>query len=357
LPYSTYWLMGGLGMIGLFASIIFHELCHSLVARRYGLNMKGITLFIFGGVAEMSEEPASPKVEFLMAIAGPIASAVLGLIFLGLSNSVARDWPVIARGVIAYLGWINLTLAAFNMIPAFPLDGGRVLRSILWRWKGDLTRATRISSTVGGVLAGVLMLIAVLQLFTGEFVSAVWLFMIALFIRSASQQSYDQLVMKNNLQGVPVRQFMRAEPVAVSPELTVERLVDEYMYKHHYRMFPVVEDDTGELVGCVGTAGVRSLSREKWPWRTVRDIMAPCAPQNTITPDTDALDALTLMSRSANSRLIVVDNGHLVGILTLRDLMSFLATKLELGGRAAPAANRVDPGIGSHPRPAPHQST
>jgi len=356
LPYSTYWLMGGLGMIGLFASIIFHELCHSLVARRLGLNMNGITLFIFGGVAEMSEEPASAKVEFLMAIAGPIASVVLGLIFLGLSHSVAQDWPVVARGVIAYLGWINLILAAFNMIPAFPLDGGRVLRSILWHWKGDLTRATRISSTVGGALAGVLMLIAVLQLFTGQFISAVWLFMIALFIRSASQQSYNQLVMKDNLHGVPVRQFMRAEPVAVSPDLTVERLVDEYMYKHHYRMFPVVEEDTGELVGCVGTAEVRTLSREKWLWRTVRDIMAPCAAQNTIAPDTDALDAFTLMSRSANSRLMVVENEHLVGILTLRDLMSFLSTKLELDGRTAPTANRLDPRVGSHHRPAPHHS-
>ena len=187
LPYSTYWLMGGLGMVGLFASIIFHELCHSLVARQFGMNMKGITLFIFGGVAEMAEEPSSAKAEFLMAIAGPAASVLLGLVCLALSHTVAAGWPVVARGVVDYLGWINLILAGFNMIPAFPLDGGRVLRSILWRWKGDLTRATRISSTVGGALAGLLMVIAVLELFTGQFVSAVWLFMIGLFIRSATE--------------------------------------------------------------------------------------------------------------------------------------------------------------------------
>lgn len=356
LPYSTYWLMGGLGMIGLFASIIFHELCHSLVARQFGMNMKGITLFIFGGVAEMSEEPSSAKAEFLMAIAGPAASVVIGLVCLGLSRTVAAGWPVVARGVVEYLGWINLVLAAFNMIPAFPLDGGRVLRSILWRWQGDLTRATRICSRIGGGLAGVMILIAVLQLFTGQFVSAVWLFLIAMFIRSASQQSYDQLVMKNTLQGVPVRQFMRTDPVTVPADLTVAQLVEDYIYKHHYRMFPVVDEDTGELIGCVGTGDVRTIGREKWPWRRVRDIVRTCAPQNTISPETDALEALQLMSRSANSRLMVIENGHLVGILTLRDLMSFLATKLELDGRTAPRRDKAAEDIGSHHHPAPHHS-
>jgi len=161
--------------------------------------------------------------------------------------------------------------------------------------------------------------------------------------------------MKNTLQGVPVRQFMRADPVAVSPDLTVEQLVDDYIYRHHYRMFPVVEE-SGELIGCVSTSGVRTLPREKWPWRTVRDIMTVCGSQNAISPDMDALDALTLMSKTANSRLMVVENGHLVGILTLRDLMSFLSTRLELDGRTKAAKDAVDQQIGSHHHPAPHHS-
>jgi len=356
LPYSMYWAMGALGMLGLFASIIFHELCHSLVARRFGMNMKGITLFIFGGVAEMAEEPSSAKAEFLMAIAGPAASVVLGLVCLGAKAAAGATWPVAARGVVGYLGWINLILAGFNMIPAFPLDGGRVFRSIMWRWKGDLMQATHISSRLGAALAMVLMFIAVAQLFTGQFVSAVWLFMIGLFIRSASQQSWDQLVMRSTLQGVPVRKFMRTDPVSVSPDLTVARLVDEYMYRHHYKMYPVVEEETGELIGCVGTGGVKTLSREKWPWRTVRDIATPCGRENTITPDTDAMEALGIMSRTGNSRLMVLENGRLVGMLTLRDLMSFLAMKLDLDNAPKRETEKADEGLGSHHRPAPHHT-
>jgi len=358
LPYSTYWIMGALGMLGLFASIVVHELCHALVARRFGLNMRGITLFIFGGVAEMADEPQSARAEFVMAIAGPIASVIIGLVCLGIRYTLAPSWPTPARGVIAYLAWINLALAAFNMIPAFPLDGGRVLRSILWRWKGDLTGATRVSSTIGTGLAGVLMIVAVIQLFTGQFVSAVWMFMIGLFIRSASQQSYEQLVMKNALQGVPVKQFMRAEPISVPADLSLARLVDEYMYRHHFKLFPVVDEDTGEVVGCVSARAVGELPREKWPWRTVREVMSPCAAENSIGPDTDAMEALTIMSRSGNSRLMVMDQGRLVGILTLRDLMSFLAMKLQLDGKGAGVRSSSDDGgFGSRHHPAAHHHT
>jgi len=314
-------------------------------------------LFIFGGVAEMGDEPHDARAEFLMAIAGPIASIVIGLACLGVKDTVAAAWPPAARGVVAYLAWINLALAAFNMIPAFPLDGGRVLRSILWRWKGDLTGATRISSKIGTGLAGVLMVVAVIQLFTGQFVSAVWMFMIGLFVRSASQQSYEQLVMRNALQGVPVRQFMRSEPVSVPADLSVARLVDEYMYRYHFKLFPVVDEDTNEVVGCVSAKAVGVLPREKWPWKTVREVMSPCAAENSITPDTDALEALTLMSRTGNSRLMVMNEGRLVGIVTLRDLMSFLAMKLQLDGNGAAARDRSDGGLGSPHHPAPHHHT
>jgi Zn-dependent protease len=330
LQARTYWIMGALGALGLFASIIFHEMCHSLVARRFGLPMHGITLFIFGGVAEMTEEPPSPKAEFFMAIAGPIASILVGALFLGLSALAgAFAWNELMEGIFNYLMLINFILAGFNLIPAFPLDGGRVLRSALWHWKKNISRATKISSSIGAGFGLLLVFLGVFMFIAGAFIAGIWWFLIGLFIRSASEMSYQRLLMKKGLEGETVEHFMNNRPVSVSSDLTVEQLVNDYIYRYHYRLFPVVED--GHLQSCITTEAVKTLPREEWNSHHLKEIAGPCTPQNTVRPSEDAMQALTLMSKTGNTRLLVVSNeGDLVGIVTLRDLLKFLTLKLDL---------------------------
>jgi Zn-dependent protease len=231
LSKQTYWLMGALGALGLFLSIIFHEFAHSLVARRFGMPMKGITLFIFGGVAEMGEEPPSAKAEFMMAIVGPLSSIMIGLILYGISALGTQSrWPDPVNGVLRYLAMINGILAGFNLLPAFPLDGGRVLRSILWGVKRNLRWATRISSQIGSAFSFLLIILAVFQLFRGNFIGAMWWFLIGMFLRGAAKMSYQQLLTRNALEGEPVSRFMRSDPITVPPSITVQQLVEDYIY-------------------------------------------------------------------------------------------------------------------------------
>ncbi|HMA53566.1 MAG TPA: site-2 protease family protein, partial [Acidobacteriota bacterium] len=241
LEKADYWVMGVAGALGLFLSIVFHELWHSLIARRFGLNMRGITLFLFGGVSEMADEPPSPKAEFFLAVAGPISSVVLAAVFFAVSYLLIGPGPATpVTGVLNYLGYLNLILAAFNLIPAFPLDGGRVLRAILWGSWNDLRRATRVASSVGAGLGAGLMFFGVLQFFMGRSVGGIWTFIIGMFVRSAARSSYQQLVFRDALSGVPVKKFMVADAVTVKPGTTVEKLVDDYIYKYHFKMYPVV---------------------------------------------------------------------------------------------------------------------
>jgi len=325
----TYWAMGALGALGLFLSIIFHELCHSLVAARYGIPMKGITLFIFGGVAEMNEEPPSPRSEFFMAIAGPIASLALSLTFYGIAYAGRMlGWPGTLPTVTSYLGFINLLLASFNLIPAFPLDGGRVLRSILWGWKGNLRWATRISSGLGSAFGMLLILLGIISIFRGNFIGGVWWLMIGFFLRNAAQMSYSQIVARKVLEGEKVRRFMVTDPVSVSRALTLEEFVNDYVYRYHYKMFPVVSFE--RLVGCITVRQAAEFPREEWREHTVGEVAGPCTPDITIGPDDDAVHALAIMSRTENSRLLVVEGERLVGIITLKDMLQFLSLKLEL---------------------------
>jgi Zn-dependent protease/CBS domain-containing protein len=326
----TYWWMGVVGTLALFASIILHELSHSLVARSHGLPMKGITLFIFGGVAQMEEEPPSPGTEFLMAIAGPVASIVVGGACLGLGAlGSGLRWPIPALGVIDYLGWINLVLAGFNLLPAFPLDGGRVLRSILWKVKSDLRWATRIASMAGSGFGFLLIFLGVVSMFRGALIGGLWWLLIGMFLNSAAQMSYRQLLTRRALEGEPVSRFMRRDPVTVPRSISIQELVDEYIYTHHYKMFPVVDGE--RLVGCVTTAEVKAVPRDEWARHTVGEIAQPCTEDNTLHPDADATHALALMHQSGLSRVLITEDGHLAGVLSLKDLMRFMALKLDLG--------------------------
>jgi Zn-dependent protease/predicted transcriptional regulator len=321
--------MGIAGAVGLLFSIVFHELWHSLIARRFGLAMRGITLFIFGGVAEMTEEPPSPKAEFFMAVAGPISSVFLslglfGIFFLGLSGG----WPKSVTGVINYLAFLNLILAGFNLLPAFPLDGGRVLRSVLWGWKDNIRWATQISSKIGGFFGIALVAVGILELFLGNLIGGIWLAVIGLFIRGASQSAYQQLLVRRSLEGEKVRRFMKTDPITVSPSISVENLIDDYIYKHHFKMYPVVEE--GQLIGCVTLDKVKTIPKEEREEHSVRELTVDCSEKNTIEPDEDAMKALTTMRRTNSSRLMVVEGDKLEGVITLKDMMGLLSLKIDL---------------------------
>ena len=331
LPVSTYWLMGISGALGLFASIVFHELSHSLVARLFGIQMKGITLFIFGGVAEMTEEPPSPKAEFFMAVAGPLSSIVLGLgLFAVRLIGDGIGWPKPLLGIISYLALINLILAGFNLLPAFPLDGGRMLRSVLWGLKENLRWATRIASSIGSAFGIALILWGAMSVLMGNFIGGIWWVLIGMFMRGASQMSYKQLVTRRSLEGEKVKRFMVADPVSVPPSLSVRELVEDYVYQHHFKMFPVVESE--KLLGCVSVNQVKSIPKEEWPDHEIMELAKSCTKQNTIGPDEDAMKALSLMNSTKASRLMVVEGDKLLGVISLKDMLEFLSLKVDLEG-------------------------
>jgi Zn-dependent protease/CBS domain-containing protein len=325
----TYWIMGVAGALGLLFSIVFHELWHSLIARKFGLSMRGITLFIFGGVAEMTEEPPSPKAEFFMAVAGPISSVVLSLgLFAIFFIGAGAGWPKSITVVINYLAFLNLILAGFNLMPAFPLDGGRVLRSVLWGWKDNIRWATQVSSKIGGAFGIALIAIGILELFLGNLIGGIWMAVIGLFIRGASQSAYQQMLLRRSLEGEKVRRFMKSEPITVSPSISVEDLIEDYIYKYHFKLYPVV--DKGQLVGCVTLNQIKNIPREERENRNVRELAVGCSENNTIAPDEDAIKALTVMRKTHSSRLMVVEGDKLVGVLTLKDMMGLLSLKIDL---------------------------
>jgi Zn-dependent protease len=328
LSSATYWWMGIFGAIGLFFSIIFHELSHSLVARNFGLPIKGITLFVFGGVAHMEEEPPSAKAEFLMAIAGPVSSVVLGIIFYILRTVGRITWPLPVTGVLGYLAFINWILAGFNLLPAFPLDGGRVLRSVLWKWKNNIGWATRVASRIGTFFGFLLIAMGVIQFFSGNLIGGIWWFMIGMFLQNAARMSYQQLITRRALEGETVRNLMIKNPITVAPSIKIKDLVEDYVYRHHYKMFPVVEGEN--LVGCIATRQLRETPKDQWATKTVGEIASTCSKDNTIAPETDVIKVLSLMNRTRNSRLMVVEGNKLIGLIALKDIMNFLSIKLDL---------------------------
>lgn len=292
--------------------------------------MKGITLFIFGGVAEMGDEPSSAKAEFLMAVVGPVSSIAIAIVLYGiyaLGQAVGLPKPM--KGVLVYLAGINVLLAVFNLLPAFPLDGGRMLRSALWGLKKNIRWATRVSSRIGAGFGIALMVLGFARVLWGDFISGMWFFLIGTFLQNAAKMSYQQLITRRSLEGELVRRFMKTDPVTVPPSLSVEQLVEDYIYRYHFKMFPILEG-SDKLLGCVTTKQVKELPREDWGRKTVGEIATQCSPENTVGPDVDAMKALSNMNRTGASRLMVVEEGRLVGIIALKDMLKFLSLKVEL---------------------------
>lgn len=322
--------------VAFFACVVLHELGHALVGRSRGMEIRGITLFLFGGVAELGSEPPSAGSEFLMAIGGPVVSLVLGIGFL-VATWIGQTlgWPLQLLLVTDLLGTVNLGLLLFNLVPAFPLDGGRVLRSFLWWATGNLRRATHWSSTLGRAFGWLLIAVGVFSLISPLFEAeravnwgGLWFVLIGYFVLQAARGSYQQVLLREALRGEPVRRFMRVEPITVPPTLDLERWVDEYVYRYHRRSFPVAEN--GRVEGMISTEDLQDVPRDEWDRHTVAEVMETELDGLRISPVTDAMEALERMQRTGSSRLLVLEGEQLVGIVTLKDLLRFLNLKLEL---------------------------
>lgn len=339
LGYGDYLGLAVIAMLAFFAGLILHELAHSLVARRFGLGIGGITLFIFGGVAELDEEPASPVSEFWIAIAGPAMSlALAGLAWLTHLALEGAEVSAPMQAVFEYLAVINLILAVFNLLPAFPLDGGRVLRAALWRASGDLVRATRSASTISELVAYALIALGLLSLFSGATVGGLWQILIGFFLMSAARGTYQQLLVKSALGNRTVARMMTTDVHQASPDDTLTRVVNEIMLAHAISFVPVTEGE--HLLGYVDTGLVRRIDRENWDNTHVGDIFIAADDENTLHPDFPADALLQRIAKSGRRKYLVAEKQRLLGVITLTDLLSYLAVLQDIGaGRTASQLN------------------
>lgn len=322
---GTYWAVGALASLLLFASVLAHELGHSLVAQTRGVPVVSIVLFIFGGVAQLADEARRARDEFLIAVAGPLVSVVIGVVSLVL-------WPIVddvnqpLGAVFEYLAWANLILVAFNSIPAYPLDGGRVLRALLWGTLRNMVKATRIAAGIGVAIGFVFMVGGLFLVFRSP-LSGIWLIAIGWFLQNAAQQSYQQLLIRRFFEGVQASQLMDPDPPVITPDLTVDELVDALL-THNVRSFPVVEN--GQLVGIVTLTDVRHTPRQEWSLRHVRDLMTPRERLILAAPEDDLERILRLMATHEIHQIPVVRDSQLLGLLTRNALVRFLQLRQEL---------------------------
>jgi len=280
----------------------------------------------------MKEEPPSPQSEFLMAIAGPLSSFLLAFIFSQIEAiALLQEWPTPVVGVCNALAYINTVVAIFNLVPAFPLDGGRMLRAALWYFRKDMQSATRISAQMGSSFGIVLIVLGIFSFIQGNIIGGMWWFLIGIFLRGAAKSSYQRLVVHDMLHEQPIGRFMRRDPKTVPPSVTVRGFVEDYVYQHHFKMFPVVEG--ANLLGAVSTLDIRKVPKENWGSVTVRDVMKPCSDDNTISADMETEELLTtMMQPGRQSRYMVVDDGKLVGVIALKDVLELIALKMEIEG-------------------------
>jgi len=331
LSAAAHWLMALIAALLLFASLLAHELSHSLVAIRHKLSIRGITLFIFGGVAHMEQEPSSPGVEFKMAIAGPAMSFFLAIVFFGLTQAFYNlGFPKYVLSITNYLFILNLIVGIFNLIPGFPLDGGRVLRATLWSYYKDIKKATAIASGFGKGFAFFLIAVGFLNLFTGSIISGIWFIFIGLFLQEAADVSYRQVVMKKILSGVKVKDLMTQNVITVPADMTLDRLVDDYFFKTRHATFPVVEDD--KILGLVILHDIKEVARDKWPQISAKQVLIPLKRDLVIGKDVDAMLALTKLASNGIGRLLVIEDSKLLGILSQRDIMRLFEFKSEIEG-------------------------
>ena len=333
LSAPRYWAMGAVASLLLFGSVLLHELGHSYVALKYRIPIGQITLFIFGGVAQMRQEPPNPRAEFLIAIAGPIVSLViagicLGLVALAEASSIGETF----RGLIALgavLGVVNTNLGLFNLLPGFPLDGGRVLRAGLWAWTKDFYRATGQAAMVGllfglafGLIGALLVIGAVSGSLSGQLASTGgWIILLGVFLFAAARGSRRQAAMRASLAAIPIRELMVRTMVSLSPDLTLEEAVNRYFLPYGYSGFPVMQEE--RLLGLVTVADVQAVPVSRWGSSRVHEVMRPADEQLIVGPDLSTMQAVDRMIQQEVERLIVVEHGLVIGMITRAAIAHF----------------------------------
>jgi Zn-dependent protease/CBS domain-containing protein len=314
-----------------FGSVLFHELMHSLVAIREGIQIQAITLFFLGGVSQMTGEPKTAGDEFRMAAAGPFSSLVLGGVFLGIFfvlRSVTSEAARFVAAISYYLGLINILLGVFNLIPGFPLDGGRVLRSLIWWRSRNMQRATKIASNIGRAIGFLFILGGIWLAFTGNFFNGIWLVLIGWFLETAASSSYRQMVLQDMLKGHTASEVMSRDCMVVPPDITVERLVNEHILSSGRRCFPVVSGDHTE--GLVTLSNVRSIPRDARKTTLVRDAMTPLSKVKSVSPNEDLSTILQILSENDINQVPVVRDNKVLGIVARDNLINFINTRNEL---------------------------
>jgi Zn-dependent protease/predicted transcriptional regulator len=314
-----------------FGSVLLHELCHSLVALREGIQIQSITLFFLGGVSQMTGEPKTAGDEFRMAAAGPFCSLVLGGIFLGVYFALrGTATPAFQFGaaITYYLGFINILLGVFNLIPGFPLDGGRVLRSIIWGRTRNLQRATKIASNIGRAFGFLFILGGIYLIFTGNFFNGIWLALIGWFLESAAVGSYRQQLLQEMLKGHTAGEIMSQDCMVVPPDITIERLVNENMLTSGRRCFPVVSN--GHVEGLMTLNNVRAVQREAWRTTQVRQAMTLFEKVKSVSPNEDLSTVLQLLTQNDINQVPVVLENKVVGIVARDNIINFINTITEI---------------------------
>jgi Zn-dependent protease/CBS domain-containing protein len=315
-----------------FASIVIHELGHALVARARGLPVRSITLFALGGVASIEKDAADARTEFWMGIAGPLTSVGIGMICLGLAWALGWGMnltpTVPPMAVLVWLGYINFMLAAFNMIPGFPLDGGRVLRAVVWGATGNADRATRIAARIGQGVALLFIMLGVWQFFSGAGIGSLWMALIGWFLFDAAGATYFQMETIATLKGLRVRDIMADDCLRLDARTSLQAFADDYLLRTGRRCF-VVEDD-GHVVGLITATDLKQVARDRWTQTTVRAVMRPLNRLRTVSPDTPVVDALQAMGQEDLNQLPVVSNGRMEGMLSRSQILRVLQARSEL---------------------------
>lgn len=329
---GVVWAMAVVTGLLFFAALIAHELAHALVARARGLPVHSITLFALGGVAHIEKESPDASTEFWMGVAGPLMSALIGGVCLGLAwLSGWSFWTEPATPLLVmlvWLGYINLMLALFNMIPGFPMDGGRVLRAIIWWITGNAVRATRIATRVGQGIAFGLIILGVLRFFGGAGFGGLWMAFIGWFLLSAARASYAETELRENLRGVRVGEVMTRDCALVQGHATLQTFVEDELLRTGRRCFLVAED--GSVAGLITPHEVKAIERARWPSTTLYDVMRPLEHLRTVTPETPVADALELIGRDNVNQLPVLANGRLVGLISRDQILHYLLIRNEL---------------------------
>jgi Zn-dependent protease/CBS domain-containing protein len=324
----TYWVVSFIAALLLFVAVLLHELAHSLVARARGLPVKNITLFIFGGVSNIEQEPQTPGVEFQMAFVGPLTSLAIGGIAYLLQLALGENTSPLAA-ILRYLAVTNVLLGIFNLIPGFPLDGGRVLRSIVWKLSGSLRTATRVTTLVGEVIGYLFILLGIWLFFGGNLLDGIWLGFIGWFLLSAAQSANTQSMLQSMLKGVTVGEVMNPSPLTVPANISLQKLVDDYFLPRGLRSAMVTQND--QLVGLITLGDIRSIPREQWSQVPVGHVMIPVNKLHVVSPQQNLNDVLPLMAGRDVNQLPVVQDGRLVGVLSRDAIMRYLEVRRSLG--------------------------